>query len=587
MLGGVAKALILADRTTLDREVRQRFIDAGIVHLLAISGLHVGMIAAGIVWILGLRDRGPRRWVRAVAAVAVYVLLIGAPPAATRAALIFAGHAYCRWRGFPGRVADLAALAAILAVALNPLIILDPGFQLSFAGFVGVIAGHRFGERFRSGLRRLRVAPWLERPREAVASTLGLAIASTGAFLCTAPIAAVHFGRVVATSIPASVASTGLVGLALPSVAAAALLPGWPGDVAADAAFALLSVLVALADAFAGVPLRWRARPETGWFWLACGALALAALASPRRRRPVYALALAGVVAAGLLRPAVARLAGPGTPLLCTLSVGQGDAAVLRTSGGRWLLFDAGPGTSILDGRELSERDRRLAGWMRDAGRDVIVPFLRARGVRDIELFVLSHPHLDHFGGAGAVFEGFRVHGVLDPGVVEPSEAYLALLERTDEERALWVRGTAGDEIVVDDIRLTVLWPVADARDGANDASLSFRLEVGDFAYVNTGDAPVESERAILENAGPDDLAADLLKLGHHGSHTSSSVAWLRAVRPEIAVMSLGRDNRYGHPHAETLHRLDSARVRRIWRTDREGTLCVEVLPDGWRIVDG
>jgi len=584
-LAGVAKALVLADRSTLDRETRQRFIDAGIVHLLAISGLHVGMIAGGIVWILGFVDRGRARWVRAAAVVTAYVVLIGAPPAATRAALLFAGHAYCRWRDRPGRVLDLAALAALLAVGIEPLLILDPGFQLSFAGFAGVIAGHGVGSRVARRLtlaRTGRLRPILRK----VAPLLSLTIASTGAFACTAPIAAVHFGRVVATSIPASVASTGIVAMALPAVGAATVLPGIAGELAADAASSLLTVLVAIADWFARAPFRWQVAPALGWLWATCGLLAVAALLSPRRTRSRHLVSIAAIVALALFRPAARRLAGDGTPLLCTLDVGQGDAAVLRTGAGRWLVFDAGPGTSILDGRDLSPDDRRLASWMGDAGRDVIVPFLRSHGVTEIELFALSHPHLDHFGGAGSLFDRFRVHHVLDPGLAEPSAAYLGLLERVDDERALWVRGLAGDRIAIDDATITVLWPTTGMTAGANETSLSFRLDVGGFAYLNTGDAPVDTELSILRDTPEGGLRVDLLKLGHHGSRTSSSVRWLEAARPALVVMSLGRDNRYGHPHAATLRRLDSAGVRRAWRTDREGTLCIEVGPDGWRVVD-
>jgi competence protein ComEC len=132
-----------------------------------------------------------------------------------------------------------------------------------------------------------------------------------------------------------------------------------------------------------------------------------------------------------------------------------------------------------------------------------------------------------------------------------------------------------------------VLWPPAgeDSLD-ANEGSVGFLLDAGSFRYLNTGDASVEVEKRILEATVADSLRADVLKLGHHGSRTSSAVAWLRAVRPDIAVISAGRGNRYGHPHAVTLARLDSARVARVWRTDRDGPLCIEGDGRDWRIVD-
>lgn len=584
---GVAKALLLADRSTLERDTRQRFIDAGIVHLLAISGLHVGMIAGGVSWLLGLAVRDRRRWPWAAVVVGSYVAMIGWPPAATRAALIFWGHAYCRWRDRPARISDLAGVAALIAIGTNPLLVTDPGFQLSFAGFAGVISGQRLGvwvvDRIESHLDRGEHGRF-SLPQAGRNLATGL-IASAGAFVLTAPIAAAHFGRVVATSIPASVASTGVVGLAIPAVAATALLPGAAGHLAGEAASVLLELLLYLARVFSGVPLAWGVRPSTGWSWAVCLVLVLGAYASRRSVRYRYMVAIAALLSGSIGRPAIRRAAGLGTPLVCTLDVGQGDAAVVRTGAGRWLVFDAGPGTSVLDGRDLTGADLGLGSWMGDAGRDVIAPFLKSFGVRDIEVFALSHPHLDHFGGAGALFDRFRVRTVLDPGVAQASAAYLALLERVEEERAMWVRAVAGDVIRIDDATLYILWPPARGGDDANETSLSFRLELPGFAYVNTGDAPIETEQAILESVPPGALRADVVKLGHHGSRTSSAVAWLDAIRPDIAVMSLGRDNRYGHPHAATLARLDSAGVDEVWRTDRQGSLCIEVTGGAWHIV--
>lgn len=564
----IGKALLLADRSTLDPATREAFVGAGIIHLLAISGLHVGLIGASLSWLIGLRVRGPRRLLYAAACTSAYVLLIGAPPSAVRAALMFWGWAFAFRRARPARVSDLAALAATLAILADPLIVTDPGFQLSFAGFTGVVLGGRMTLPRWLSSRRLR--------------GIGRALAvSCGAFLVTAPIAAFHFDRIVVASIPASVVAGAVVGLALPALALTLILPWGLWVLFAGAAELALASLAMIASFFAGLPLSW-AGPGLGpRAWAIAAAAGVLALDRTRLRRGLGVLSIGAVLAVTIAWPLLRAGLDRGTALVCTLAVGQGDAAVVRTGAGRWLVFDAGPGSAF-----------RTAGTasgpppMADAGSRVVVPFLRAMGVRTVELLAISHPHLDHYGAAAAVFDALRVRRVLDPGVPEPSASYLAFLERLQVEGASWHAPRAGDRLRIDDVELEILWPDGPAGSDANEGSLSFRLAVGDFRYVNTGDAGVEVEHEILAHLSPLRPETDVLKLGHHGSRTSSSLQWLEATKPDIAVISAGIRNRYGHPHAVTLARLDSARVPRVWRTDLEGPLCVEIDAYGWRITD-
>lgn len=564
----IGKALLLADRSTLDPATREAFVGAGIIHLLAISGLHVGLIGASLAWLIGLRVRGPRRLLYAAACTSAYVLLIGAPPSAVRAALMFWGWALAFRRARPARISDLAALAATLAILADPLIVTDVGFQLSFAGFTGVVLGGRVQLPRWLASRRLR--------------GIGRAFAvSCSAFLVTAPIAAFHFERIVIASIPASVVAGAVVGLALPSLALTLILPWGLWILFAGAADVALACLAAIASFFAGLPLSW-AGPGLGpWAWAVAGALVALGLDRRRARRGLGVLSIGAVLAVTVAWPLLRAGLHRGTALVCTLAVGQGDGAVVRTGAGRWLVFDAGPGSAFHTAGSASGPPP-----MADAGSRVVVPFLRAMGAGTVELLAISHPHLDHYGGAAAVFDALRVRRVLDPGVPEPSSSYLAFLERLQEEGATWHAPRAGDRLRIDDVELEILWPEGPAGSDANEGSLSFRLTVGDFRYVNTGDAGVEVEHEILEHLAPLRPETDLLKLGHHGSRTSSSVEWLEATQPDIAVISAGSRNRYGHPHAITLARLDSARVPRVWRTDLEGPLCIEIDAHGWRIAD-
>lgn len=578
----VARALVLAERDDLPGALRTRFAEAGLAHLLAISGLHVGLIGAAINLLLRSFAGPSRAAVGAAAVVAAYVMAIGAPPSAVRASMLMAGWALARIRGLPARPWDLLGAAAILALVADPMVLLDPGFQLSFAGFSGLGAGAALWDDHIVGpMARRPTARGLPRrlPRAArrQVNLAGLAMASgTGAFAATAPIAAAHFQHLAPSALLSHFAGTPLVGGAIGSLAMALVLPPPLDTLGAAAATSIIRLMMTVADRVAGLPGAHTAISEPSgvtwvvlvlvlaglWRWLRWG----------RFRSSVVPFAAAAALA---LAAPVLHTRVPGSlSLICTLDVGQGDAAVLRTARGRWILFDAGPSF----GR-------------RDAGRDVVLPMLRRYGARRIDLFVLSHPDLDHLGGFESIHETVPVFRVLDSGHPIPKSSYARFLARTEDEGIRWLPAREGDAYSLDNVTIRVLGP-ADLRpedegnDHANETSLLLRVSIGSaLVYLNTGDATVNAERALLADWAPDSLRADLLKVGHHGSRSSTASDFLSAVRPAAAVISAGLGNAYGHPHESVLDRLAEAGIPRVWRTDRDGTLCIEVDEErGWRV---
>ena len=579
----VARALVLAERDDLPGALRTRFAEAGMAHLLAISGLHVGLIGAAVGLLLRSFAGPTRAALGAASVVALYVAAIGAPPSAVRASLLLAGWAIARVRGLPARPWDLLGAAAIIALVVDPLVLVEPGFQLSFAGFAGLGAGVTLWKSLltsRSPARAPRGGPLNRLPRGAKRRlrALGLAIASgTGAFLATAPIAAAHFQHVAPAALISHFGGTPLVAGAIGSLAITLFLPPPFDGLGADAATTVIRLLMGLADRIAGLPGSHSSIAEPSFpLWLA---IVLATFGLWRFLRWGHlrsaALPLAAAVAVVLAAPALHRRVPGGLSLLCTLDVGQGDAAVLRTVRGRWILFDAGP----------RFRDR-------DAGRDVVLPLLRRYGARRIDLFVLSHPDLDHVGGFESVHQEVPVFRVLDSGHPIPKPSYARFLARAEEDGIRWLQAARGDATRLDNVTIRVLGPAdspdEDARSGwGNETSLLLRVSIGRaLVYLNTGDATAADERALLTAWRADSLRADLLKVGHHGSRTSSASDFLAAVRPSVAVISAGRGNAYGHPHPAVLDRLSMAGVPRVWRTDREGTLCLEVDERrGWRVL--
>jgi len=566
--GPLADALILNRRETLDRGVADRFAQSGLVHLLAISGTHVALFGAVFV-LLGsvLRlSRARTAWMT-IALTALYLAMIGAPPSALRAGLMMGLTLLALVLQRPSSALAIVAASAFLLLAMDPMSALDIGFQLSFAGVLGLLI--------------LRSAMWKHVPRPVKKGKLSrpLAeslVASVAAFISTAPIVAHHFGQVAPISIVANLPAIPLSGLALVGIgAAAATEPVAPplARLFADGAGVALDLLSATVDLAVAVPGGHAsvARPQW-WLWGAAALAFLAAMEAGRRVRPRVRVAVAVATAwcAFLVLPLAANV-GDGELEIAFLDVGQGDAVALRTPAGRWVLVDAGPA------------DERF-----DAGERRVLPYLRARGARRVEALVLTHPHLDHLGGAPAVIRGIPVDRVVEPGLPFGTPSYQETLDAAAERGATWAAARGDRMLRVDGVDLVFLWPEADVLDASadpNDISAVVQLRYGGFSALLTGDAPASvEERLVARHGGA--LRSAVLKAGHHGSRTSSSEALLEAVRPELAVVSSGARNEYGHPSPEVVERLER-RGAEVARTDREGTVVVRAGADGrWRRVD-
>ena len=550
-------ALTLARREGLDRELQERFARSGIAHLLAISGFHVGVIAGAVLTGLALCGVGARRRELGAAAAAwAYVALIGFPDAACRAALMLALVALSRARGRPpARGAPLGA-ALLILVAAAPEKLASAGFQLSFAGAAGLVA---WAGALARAIRRLG----RRRCPEALATALAAGLAAT---LATLPVVAWHFERVSLVGIPATLAATPLVSLALMgSLASLGIDFVWPAlaSFLAGGVGLLLAGLELVAEVSAAP--RWASAWTTQSSVVAgtCGLFLATRLAlRPRIGARARRLLVGAYVGTGLLAwPVLLAWQGRGTVELLVIDVGQGDAIALRTPRGRWLLVDAGP--AARDG---------------DPHAHPAVRALRARGVGRLEALVLTHPDLDHIGGAAAVLTTLDVRAVYDPALPAPKQDFVAVLDVAAARGVPWRPARAGGEIELDGLRLEILHPpdsiAADAE--SNATSVVLRLMYGEFDALLTGDAYTDVERALL----PRLPRLEVLKVGHHGSDTSTDSLLLAHTRPEVAVISVGRTNRYGHPSPRVVGRLERSGAD-VRRTDLEGTLSIVAREDG------
>ncbi len=547
---GIVDALILGRRGGIDLELQDRFARSGLVHLLSISGFHVGLITGWVFLVCRLaRMTRPTALVAAAAASAGYVVFLGWPAPAGRAAALAVMMARCRVRQRHVQANSLLAATCLAVLAADPWAALDLGGWLSAAALWGASTFTRWSDRSIG-------AGFLART----------AASSLGATLATAPITAAFLGTVALAGLVLNFPAIPIAALVVPGVLASLVfLPVWASGAEALAAGAGLGLhlLELCAVAGAAVPVGYMAMEpgsiRSTMFWIVVLALSLWILGTRNTVREAARRLGWCVVAAlwtGLAPPAAFGSAdGGGGLTLHFLDVGQGDGAVLRTPGGRWLVIDAGP-----------------ANERYDAGRRVLVPFLERQGVRALAAVVVSHAHADHMGGVPALLRRFTVGLVIEPGSPVADPAYGALLAALDSVRIPWHPGRAGERFSIDNVRFTVLHPAPAWEqwgEDVNEDSLVILVEFGEFAALFTGDAGFPAEVALRRSLPQ----VDLLKVGHHGSRGSTGEELLDSLRPLAAVISVGR-NDYGHPAPETLSRLEGRKVP-VLRTDEDGDISV------------
>lgn len=534
--------IVLGQDEGLSDDLRERFRAAGLTHLLAVSGQNVAYVVAGVLllaWVIGI----PRAVAVGLALVAIlgYVLAVGLQPSVVRAGI--AGGLSClAWLASRPRDRWYALLVAALALlAWNPYVLEDPGFQLSFAAVGAIFVCVPRVER------RLGGYPIPAR----LASVLAIAAACG---LVTAPILWVHFGAVPLLTVPANAAAEPVVApiLAL-GLAAAALEPVLPGA-AGGLGWVngwLAAYLAACGRFIGGLPF---AQTSSMWVLLAVlgvGAACWRALHLPRRlRRPALALGLLVVLGATgwlLIGVGAARTSPPTGLRISFLDVGQGDAALIEVPEGA-VLIDQGPPKAR------------------------VARMLDGRGVRRLSALVLTHPQLDHIGGAPDVVRRLPVDLVLTSGQAgtSPEEQAALAAARSRGERVVTAR--RGHVVTLGRLRLEVLWPDGPGSRGEdpNRHAIVLLVRYGDVEALFTADA--ESDVTGRLPIPP----VDVLKVAHHGSADPGLADQLERLHPSIAVVSVGRGNDYGHPRPETLAMLDARRDLRWFRTDRDGTITVE-----------
>ena len=583
----ITQGILLGIRYNIPSDVRYDFTTTGTAHLLAISGLHLS-IMAGILLSIGIWLFGKKRFIYiwlALGIIWLYAILTGLHPPVVRGAIMASLFLSAELLGRQRTAITSLAFAAAVMVGIDPPILFDAAFQLSFVAIAGLI---------------FITPPLRELGRRLVGATLGekgvgVSLANIvsdgfsvtlGATIAVWPLIAHYFGVVsfvgpLATflalpALPAIIiigAAAGLVGLAFVPIAQGI---GW-------IAWLFNSYMLFIVGGFAALPLSslevgrfspafiavyycvlviivWLVRGR-GWgerakSWLRSG--------TSRSSQLIYRLpwrwVIPPLVIVAVLTSAAAITMPDDELHVSFLDVGQGDAILIQR-GSQQVLIDGGgsPQTLVL---ELGER----------------MPFWD----RTIELVVLTHPHDDHLSGLVEVLERYRVEQVLYPDLEYDSSLYEQWEELIEEKNIASMPAQAGQEIDLGDgVTMTVLHPPATLLEGTgsdiNNNSAVLRLDTGRVNFLFTGDIEREAEFRII--AGGSELDCTVLKVGHSGSATSTSDDFLAAASPQLAVISVG-ENPYGHPHDEVVAKLEeNLGEENVFRTDEQGT--IEFITDG------
>jgi len=523
------------ERGTLPDDLHDAFQATGTVHVLVTAGLHLGIIAAllsfGLTW-LGVHRIAA--CVLAFAAIVAYAWFSGAHLPSERAAAMIGTALLARACGARVTSWNAIALAALVVATLWPAALESASFALSFSCVAAIVL---FAEPIATLFERL---PIHERVREALALTCATQIG-------TWPLTAAIFSTLAPYAIVANAIVVPMIALIV------------PGGIA-TVAFPIFAPLETLLLQSVEIAVRSIARAPAAHATIAAPPLP-AILAYD-----VLAIACARLFRTGRTRRAIALLAlacslvvlpgsihAPHGLEITHLDVGQADAAVIRTPNDHIILIDAG-GALEHRGGSVSNAER--------AGERIVLAYLRRAGIAKIDLIVLTHPHGDHVGSAASIINAMPVSKIFDSGQTYGGRAYRDAMAAARSHGVPIVPARRGMQWLSDDgVRLDVLAPalpfLAETGDDINENSIVVMLHYLDFRELFMGDAGEASEARLL--ASNDDIRANVIKVGHHGSRYASTLGFVTAVRPSIAVISVGRHNTFGHPASATLKAWQSA----------------------------
>lgn len=566
----IVQALLLGDRRALPSETRAQFARTGLAHLLAVSGLHIMLVGLLFYRLLGpflVRLRGiglrlswaTREWIRALLTVVVllcYLLMAGASASAFRAvimAVLLLGGAVLQRTAHP---LNTLGVAALVLLCLRPAQLFEAGFQLSFAAVGAIVL-------LVPVLNGVLPAVWIKRGwRRKVATMTTVSLAAS---LGTMPVLLYHFGQASFAGLLLNLLAIPATALTLSAALLLVILAPFPSLAAVLGASAnwlaqFLLLLTQAGDAYLGGLNIVFHMVDSLWI-IGCtgGLVALAQWSRPRLRWRFALIALFCAV----LHVWINVWTGASAPGLQVVffDVGHGDAALVTLPNGAHVLIDTGERSAFSD-----------------QGTRTIVPHLQRFGIDRLDAVVISHPHGDHLGGLPSLLRTVPVGRVLHNGQTYDSDLFRETVALLDSLHIPSQAVGAGDTLLLDpSVRIYALGPSDPTTTDANEASVVLRMVYNQTSFLFTGDAEAMAEHALVETYGPL-LQSDVVKVGHHGSRTSSTAAFVHhaaATSPTLAVISVGPSSRFGLPDEEVVRRWEQEGAT-VWSTAWNGALWLQ-----------
>lgn len=548
---GILQAMLTGEREDIPQDIYDTYRKAGVVHVLCISGLHMSVLAVYISLflerVLGCSRRSSA--VVTIGAVAAFLLFIESSPSSLRAGIMISVVMLGRLCFRLSDRKNTLAIAAFLLLSMQPLYLLHAGFQLSFLTVLGICIALEKTEK--QGRKK---GGWKEALRISVYASL-----------FSYPLVAYHFSAVSLAGLLANLIILPMSGLLLGFglfSGICSLVSVQAGIFAAGSAYMMLQLFEGICRAVLQLPFAYLTvgRPSMDAALLYYGLLLLFCKGMDWKGGWKVGLLLCSLLFCSFFQNPLFwkenRLVFP--------DVGQGDAAVLSTWEGKHYLIDGGGAY----GKPMGE----------NTGKRVLLPYLEQLGIRKLDGIFLSHPDYDHMIGLLEVCEEIPTEGFyLSAYPFAETEETALLKETLVKYQVPLYTVKAGDT----DDGFTCLYPLQGVsfQDGEeNHGSLVLRYEYGGTRILFTGDITEEDERLLLTQGM--DVSADILKVAHHGSKHSSQEAFLQAVSPQTAILSCGKENIYGHPHEETIERLESVGAE-LYRTDQDGAVLIHLGRDG------